>query len=520
MYSYEERRKAIELYIKYDLQVNPVIKELGYPSRRILYKWYKEYIEKAGFPEKHTRKSKYSDEQKRLAVEYYFNHGRTLAHTIRTLGYPSKITLRSWIDEASPVSTKRCNTSKYTVRYSQDKKKQAVFDLCERSTSAENIAKSHEVSRSTIYEWKRKLLGTEKIEPMSKKRDITFKKASESSNTLVDEKTELEQQVETLKKEVFRLQLERDILEKASELLKKGMSINPGSLKNNEKAILIDALKSKYRIKVLLKSLNMAKSSYFYHEKMLQKADKYAEVRKTIERVFNESGKSYGYRRIYAILKKEGTRISEKVIRRIMHEDLLAIQVVKKRKYSSYKGEISPAVDNVINRDFHADKPNEKWLTDITEFHLPAGKVYLSPMIDCFDGMVVTWSIGTSPDATLVNSMLDEAITTLKESEHPIVHSDRGCHYRWPGWITRMNKANLIRSMSKKGCSPDNAACEGLFGRLKNEFFYNQDWKDVTIEEFSHELDLYLHWYNEKRIKKSLGYLSPVEYRRSLGLVT
>ena len=122
MYSYEERRKAIELYIKYDLQVNPVIKELGYPSRRILYKWYKEYIEKAGFPEKHTRKSKYSDEQKRLAVEYYFNHGRTLAHTIRTLGYPSKITLRSWIDEASPVSTKRCNTSKYTVRYSQDKK--------------------------------------------------------------------------------------------------------------------------------------------------------------------------------------------------------------------------------------------------------------------------------------------------------------------------------------------------------------------------------------------------------------
>lgn len=130
-------------------------------------------------------------------------------------------------------------------------------------------------------------------------------------------------------------------------------------------------------------------------------------------------------------------------------------------------------VDNLVARDFHAEKPNTKWLTDLTEFHIPAGKVYLSPIIDCFDGMVISWTIGTSPDAELVNTMLDDAIGNLRGGEHPITHTDRGCHhYRWPGWISRMDNAGLIRSMSRKGCTPDNSACEGFFGRIKNEMFY------------------------------------------------
>ena len=165
-------------------------------------------------------------------------------------------------------------------------------------------------------------------------------------------------------------------------------------------------------------------------------------------------------------------------------------------------------------------QPNEKWLTDITEFAIPAGKVYLSPIVDCFDGLLVNWNISTSPDALLVNSMLDDAAKLLSVGEKPIIHSDRGVHYRWPGWIDRMEKNGFIRSMSKKGCSPDNSACEGVFGRIKNEMFYNADWSGVNISEFIGILNDYLYWYNEKRIKKSLGYLSPIEYRHRLGLVT
>lgn len=163
---------------------------------------------------------------------------------------------------------------------------------------------------------------------------------------------------------------------------------------------------------------------------------------------------------------------------------------------------------------------NEKWLTDITEFAIPAGKVYLSPIVDCFDGLLVNWNISTSPDALLVNSMLDNAAKLLSVGEKPIIHSDRGVHYRWPGWIDRMEKNGFIRSMSKKGCSPDNSACDGVFGRIKNEMFYNADWSGVNISEFIGILNDYLYWYNEKRIKKSLGYLSPIEYRHRLVLVT
>ena len=201
--------------------------------------------------------------------------------------------------------------------------------------------------------------------------------------------------------------------------------------------------------------------------------------------LFHENSGRYGYRRIHALLIREGITVSEKMVRRIMAEEGLVVLIKSRRKYNSYQGELSPSVPNTVNRDFNSEKPNEKWLTDITEFAIPAGKVYLSPVVDCFDGMLPYWTISTKPDAALVNDMPDGAISQLGEEEHPIIHSDRGCHYRWPGWISRMEKAGLERSMSPKRCSPYNSACDGLFGRLKNEMFYNRDWTGVSIQEFA-----------------------------------
>jgi len=282
--------------------------------------------------------------------------------------------------------------------------------------------------------------------------------------------------------------------------------------------VIIDALKEKYSLSVLLKHFRIAKSSYYYQEKAMKHADKYGEIRDKVKSLFYENRCCYGYRRIYGCLKKLGITVSEKIIRRIMRDEVLAVFTKKARKYNSYRGEITPAVENVVARNFHAERPNKLWLTDITEFAIPAGKVYLSPIIDCFDGMVVSWNIGTSPNAILVNDMLDNAIARLGSDEHPIVHSDRGCHYRWPGWIERMDNAKLIRSMSKKGCSPDNSACEGFFGRMKNEMFYGRAWDGVTIDDFIRNVNDYINWYNTQRIKSSLGFLSPKEYRQSLGL--
>ena len=211
--------------------------------------------------------------------------------------------------------------------------------------------------------------------------------------------------------------------------------------------------------------------------------------------------------------------VSEKGVRRIMREGAMRPVYLKRpKRWSSYAGEIGEALANLVGRDFHADAPNMLWVTDVTQSTMDGYKRRLSPVVDRFDGMVVSWTLSRSPNADMANRMLLDAVATLRDGEHPIIHSDRGCHYRWDEWIRICEEHGLIRSMSAKGCSPDNAAAEGFFGRLKNELFYGRDWRGVGYEEFRERLAAYLTHYNETRIKKSLDWMSPVQYRRSLGL--
>jgi putative transposase len=508
MYSLEDRIKAVELYIKYELSAADTIRELGYPDYSTLVQWYKEYLETGELHERYIKQPRYTLEQMQIAVNYYLNHGRNISRTIRSVGYPSKRTLKEWINELAPSERKVRIKRRATVQYSQEQKKDVVIELCTREGSASAVIDKFGASRYSLYKWKKELLGEEGAKTMD----------GSDKRLLPDDRDALLAEVESLKKEIYRKQMELDILKKAAEIIKKDQGINPRKLTNREKETLIDALRTEYPLNDLLMMTYMPKSSYFYQKKAQILPDKYTTLRAEVKEVFAENRSCYGYRRVHATIKNKGTIVSEKVIRRIMKEEQLIVPYRKKRKYSSYKGEISPAVENVIARNFHADKPNTKWLTDLTEFHIPAGKVYLSSIIDCFDGMAVSWTIGTSPDADLVNTMLDDAISNLSGGEHPIVHSDRGSHYRWPGWISRMENAGLTRSMSMKGCSPDNSACEGFFGRLKNEMFYCRTWQSVSINQFIYELDNYLIWYNERRIKMSLGAMSPVDYRHSIGL--
>jgi len=381
--------------------------------------------------------------------------------------------------------------------------------LCLRQGSAQAVAQELGVSRPSLYNWKNQLLSNEAVPFMKPKQG-----PSPGS-----ERDELEQEFERLQQDVKRLKLEQDILKKANELLKKELGIDQQLLTNREKTQLVDALRSTHALADLLAEVELPRSSFFYHRARLGLGDKYAAVRGVMADIFESNYRCYGSRRMHATLARQSVTISEKVVRRLMKQESLVPVMRKRKRYGSYMGEISPAPENLVNRDFTAGAPNTKWLTDITEFQIPAGKIYLSPMIDCFDGLVVSWSIGTRPDAELVNTMLDAAIdTVIAGSDRPVVHSDRGGHYRWPGWLTRMADADLVRSMSRKACSPDNAACEGFFGRLKNELFYARTWLDTTIEEFSAALDTYIRWYNEGRIKISLGSLSPMEHRRLLGL--
>jgi len=217
--------------------------------------------------------------------------------------------------------------------------------------------------------------------------------------------------------------------------------------------MLIDALRLKHPLGDLINKLRISSSSYYYQRSSVQLESKYTAVKEHIIKIFEANHCCYGYRRIWKTLRNIGVYISEKVVRKLMAEAGIKI-LFKRKRFQAYQGEITPAPDNLVDRNFHADRPNDKWLTDITEFSIPAGKVYLSPIIDCFDGFVVSWTIAMQPTAEMANTMLDKAASSLQEDEHPIIHSDRGGHYRWPGWIERVNTYGVDSVYIKKSVYP------------------------------------------------------------------
>lgn len=516
-YSHKEKTKAIQLYKKLK-SVSKTLRKLGYPSRHTLYDWIAEYEMSGNVRDKRCTRGAaptYTREEIDKAVTFYYSYGKGLKATADALGYPSAGSLGRWVKSAQNSASKCRLQNESILKYTSESAVKAVAELCSGETSLAKTSKKYRLSQQHVKDASVVLLGKECVSGVKSKNnqrnDSDIQKLIQEKDTLIQERDELLRQI-------HYLQMERDALEMAGNLLKKAGGINLEKISNREKAMVIDALRSRYRLKELLSLFQISKSSYCYQKNALLATDKDAKFKESIRIIFIENHEEYGYRRIHALLKQQGICLSEKRVRRIMQEDQLFVHRKKSAKYNSYKGELTPAVPNVIKRNFHADKPNEKWLTDITEFSIPAGKVYLSPIIDCFDGMPVSWKIGTSPNTELANSMLDDAAKTLLENEHPIVHSDRGSHYRWPGWILRMKQYGLTRSMSKKGCSPDNSACEGFFGVLKNAMFYGRDWRNVSVQEFITRLDDYLQWFRKKRIKKNLGYKSPIDYRVSLGI--
>lgn len=164
-----------------------------------------------------------------------------------------------------------------------------------------------------------------------------------------------------------------------------------------------------------------------------------------------------------------------------MQKEGLVVYQKRCRKYSSYKGELSPEVENLHKQDFslNTQTPSGSLWSPSFLYQL---EMFLSPVIDWFDSNVTAWTLGGFSDAALVNE--EKAIELLRENEESIIHSDRGCHYRWPCWIERTKRAGLINSMSIKGCPPDNSACEGFLGRLKNEMFYCCSCEGTIIEDF------------------------------------
>lgn len=185
--------------------------------------------------------------------------------------------------------------------------------------------------------------------------------------------------------------------------------------------------------------------------------------------------------------------------------------IVRKKKYRSYKGNVGQVAPNILERNFSASKPNEKWVTDITEFKLFGEKLYLSPILDLFNGEIITYTVESRPQYSLVSSMLDKAFERLDDEDNLTIHSDQGWHYQMRHFQKALKDRGITQSMSRKGNCYDNAVMESFFGTLKSEFFYIQEFE--SVEEFKAELDQYISYYNHSRIKAKLKGMSPIQYR-------
>ena len=239
--------------------------------------------------------------------------------------------------------------------------------------------------------------------------------------------------------------------------------------------------------------------------------DKYKEVKAEIVAIYHENKGRYGYRRITTEVHNHGFLINHKTVQRLMKELGLVCRV-RIKKYRSYKGEVGKIAPNLLNRNFYAEKPNQKWVTDVTEFSLFGEKMYLSPILDLHNGYLVSYTISERPVLDMVTSMLEKAFETIPDGTGLILHSDQGWQYQHKQYRRMLRRKGIRQSMSRKGNCLDNAVMENFFGLLKSELFYLQDFR--SLDHFKQELVDYLDYYNNRRIKAKLKGLPPAIHRQ------
>ncbi len=239
--------------------------------------------------------------------------------------------------------------------------------------------------------------------------------------------------------------------------------------------------------------------------------DKYAAAKTEITAIYHENKGRYGYRRVTAELRNRNHLLNHKTVQRLMKELGLVCRV-RMKKYHSYKGEIGRVAPNLLNRNFHAEKPNQKWVTDVTEFSLFGEKLYLSPILDLCSSDLVSYTISTRPVLSMVTSMLDKAFAKIPDGTGLILHSDQGWHYQHKQYQRMLRNKGIQQSMSRKGNCLDNAVIENFFGLLKSELLYLQTFE--SMEHFKQELIGYLDYYNNRRIKAKLKGLPPALHRQ------
>ena len=269
-------------------------------------------------------------------------------------------------------------------------------------------------------------------------------------------------------------------------------------------------LRHQYDLDLLLNHTNVARSSFYYHQKQSKKPDKYKVIKEWIKSIYNKHKGRYGYRRITGELNNTGVIINHKTVLKLM-KSLGLKSAIRVKRYKSYKGEQGKIAPNILERNFKASAPNQKWATDITEFNVSGKKLYLSPIIDLFNQEIISYELTERPVFNQVVMMLKKAFKKIPNNIDLTLHSDQGWQYQMKRYQILLKEKGIQQSMSRKGNCLDNAIIENFFGILKSELFYLKKYK--SINELKNEITQYIDYYNNDRIKLNLKGMSPIQYR-------
>ncbi|UOO83231.1 IS3 family transposase [Uruburuella testudinis] len=286
-------------------------------------------------------------------------------------------------------------------------------------------------------------------------------------------------------------------------LSKKARCADEARKPNREKARIIEALKTEHPLKYLCESAELSHSSFYFSRKSNQKPDKDQADMEAVYAVYQQHKGCYGQRRIATALSwntKKAARLMKKM-------NLKAIVRAKRKYHPPAMGETS---ENLLKRNFSANTPDEKWLTDVTEFKCDGQKLYLSPILDLYNREIRSYHLSRRPNSEMVTTMLSQAVAQLG-ARKPMLHSDQGVLYRCHAYREQLAEAGITQSMSRKGNCWDNAPMESFFAILKTECFYNRTF--ASIEELEAEIHDYIRYYNYERLSLNLKKLSPVAYR-------
>nr|WP_245604676.1 IS3 family transposase [Paucisalibacillus globulus] len=480
-------------------------------SKNTFYKW-KEKFEKeglSGLEESKTWK-RYSKELKVRAVEEYLSGEYSQDEAIRKYDISSHSVLQRWIKQYNGhrelKNTGKGRTSSMTKgrKTTWEERIEIVQDTLANDKNYQESAKKHQVSYQQVYQWVRKYEAGG-WDALQDRRGL-----SKSEEELTpEEKMKLE--IRRIEKENERLRTENGILKKVRGNRKEAKI---SQVRFEDKYIAIRELHEKDNVSIvsLCNIAGISRAAYYkwLRRKPSQRELQNTEVMQEMKIIHKNVEGIYGYRRMTLnINRKFDQTFNEKRIYRLM--GIAGIQSVIRRKKKRYKHSNPQHVaENFLNREFQAENPNEKWVTDVTEFKYGFKKAYLSAILDLYDGSIVSYVLGCSNNNKLVFQTIDQA-TKLLNGDHPLIHSDRGFQYTSHGFKRRIDEAKMTHSMSRVGKCIDNGPMESFWGTLKCEKYYLHRYE--TFEELKKAIDEYIYFYNNERYQERLNGLSPNEYR-------